>query len=336
MANATDTTFTIFNANDDIVTGVPSRVTRGMWSNGAGTLTTMFTESTEAPPSSTTKSRYYYDVYGSADSGSAQVEFSIAYGHVSGSGSLTSDRDNPTKAIYGQYRNLLLDNPRSVFLINSASFQMNDFIAITMKRANLKQKLDAGNWELRLTGLNSKVLHLIDDSGDSQDISTDRIGRVLNIISGTIDGGSYTGNDKHYGLCYPDYGIILLSPKIVSQSAPFTYDTGSDGYKDNAGKFFSIMSASSYFAARSEEKISSTHYFVRVKNKNYNYSTNPTFYSASNGDVIKSSFANDPHVYVTTVGMYNNNNELVAVAKLSQPIAKSFEKEALIRVRLDF
>lgn len=336
-----DTTFTIFNVNDDVITGVPSRVTYAMWSNNVSILQTFFTASNQSPPAETNDSRYYYNVYGvgGAASASAQVEFSIAYGHISGSGSITSDKDNPTKAVYGQYRNLLLDNPRSRFILNSGSFVLNDFFAITVKRANLKQKLDAGNWELclssSLTGTAS--IHLIDDSGDSQDTVTDRVGRVLNVISGSITNGAYAANNRHYGLCYPDYGIIILSPVILTQSLlNFSYFTGSDAYKNNAGAFFAMMSASSYFAARSEELISSTHYFVRVKNRNYNYSTNPTFYSASDGTLIKSSFANDPRVYITSVGLYNNSNELVAVAKLSQPIAKSFEKEALIKVRLDF
>jgi len=334
-----DNTFTRFNFSDDVISGVPSRVTYAMWSNNVSILQTFFTGS-QGPPTSTNDARYYYNIYGvgGADSASAQVELSVAYGHISGSGSITSDKDNPTKAVYGQFRNFLLDNPRSRFILNSGSVILNDFFAITIKRANLKQKLDAGNWELHLTDDNAdkKMVHLIDDSGDSQDAVTDRVGRVLNVVSGTIAGGVYSGTTKHFGLCYPDYGIIILSPHILSKSIGWAYNTGSTAYMDQAGKFFSMMSASSYFAARSEELISSTHYFVRVKNRNYNYSTNPTFYSASDGTLIKSSFANDPRTYITSVGLYNNSNELVAVAKLSQPVAKSFEKEALIKVRLDF
>ena len=44
----------------------------------------------------------------------------------------------------------------------------------------------------------------------------------------------------------------------------------------------------------------------------------------------------NPRTYITTVGLYNDNNDLVAVAKLSQPVAKDFTKEALIRVKLDY
>jgi len=293
----------------------------------------MYTQSTASPPSANSISRYYHDVYGSPETGSAQVEFSIAYGHVSGSGSIATDRDYPTKAIYGQYRTLLLSDPRTTFTLSSGSTEMIDFVAINIKRANLKQKLDAGNWELHLTGINGSELKLIDNSNDSGDTLLSNASSFA-IVSGSIDNGAYS--TKEYGIVYPDYGVILLSPTLVSQSATFNYSVGNDSYKDNAGQFFSIMSASSYFAARSEELISSTHYFVRVKNLQYNYSTNPTFYSASDGTIIEPSFYDTPKTFITTVGLYNENNELLAVAKLSKPIEKGFDKEALFKCRLDF
>ena len=342
---ATNTVFTPFTI-DDIVTGVPNRVTNAMWSNGVGILTRM---NTPAPSASTAtnNNRYYIDVYGAgtssgaATTGSSQVEFSIAYGHVSGSGSVITDRDLPTKAIYGQYRNLLLDGGRGRFaLISSSSTYLNDFIAIDIKRANLKQKLDAGNWELHVSSsLLGETLTLIDNSGDASDLNPTNIGRVLSVVSGTIAAGAYSAYE--YGLCYPDYGIIILSPGRISQSAAFTvvafqYSQSINAYNDNHQQFYSAMSHSAYFAARSEEVISSTHYFVRAKNQYYNYSTNPSFYSASNGTVIYSDFATNPKVFITTIGLYNNNNELLAVGKLSQPVQKGFDKEALFKVRLDF
>jgi len=45
---------------------------------------------------------------------------------------------------------------------------------------------------------------------------------------------------------------------------------------------------------------------------------------------------NAPQAYMTTVGLYNDNNDLLAVAKLSQPLLKDFTKEALVRIKLDF
>jgi hypothetical protein len=73
-----------------------------------------------------------------------------------------------------------------------------------------------------------------------------------------------------------------------------------------------------------------------VKNGDYNYSNNPSYVSGSNGDLAFSTFINDPQSYITTVGMYNDRRELLAVAKLSQPLLKSFTREVLIKVKLDF
>ena len=90
------------------------------------------------------------------------------------------------------------------------------------------------------------------------------------------------------------------------------------------------------FIARNSEKVTSTHYFVRVKNADYNFSNNPSYVTGSVGELAQPTFVNDPKTYITTVGLYNDNQELLAVAKLSQPLLKTFSREALIRVKLDF
>jgi hypothetical protein len=76
--------------------------------------------------------------------------------------------------------------------------------------------------------------------------------------------------------------------------------------------------------------------FVRPQSTEFNYSENPSFISGSTGEVLYSQFINNPQTYITTVGLYNDNNELLAVAKLSRPLSKDFTSEALIRVKLDF
>jgi len=76
--------------------------------------------------------------------------------------------------------------------------------------------------------------------------------------------------------------------------------------------------------------------FVRARNAEFNYSENPSFISGSTGEVIYSSFINQPQVYITTIGLYNDSNDLLAVAKMSRPLLKDFTKEALVRVKLDF
>ena len=93
---------------------------------------------------------------------------------------------------------------------------------------------------------------------------------------------------------------------------------------------------SASFAARGSERVFATHYFCRLKNAEYNFSNNPTFTTGSQGQFAHPSMYKDPIAYITTVGMYNDNNELLATAKLSKPLLKSFTREALIRVKLEF
>jgi len=88
-------------------------------------------------------------------------------------------------------------------------------------------------------------------------------------------------------------------------------------------------------------ELNSTIYFCRVNNTEFNYSANPTYLSTSSGGpseiVVKDgSVASDPHSYITTVGLYSADNELMAVAKLSEPIKKDPSNELTLRVRLDY
>ena len=88
-------------------------------------------------------------------------------------------------------------------------------------------------------------------------------------------------------------------------------------------------------------ELNSTIYFCRVNNSEFNYSANPTYLSTSSGGpseiVIKDgSVSTDPHSYITTVGLYSADNELMAVAKLSEPIKKDPSNELTLRVRLDY
>lgn len=331
-----DNIFTTLDLVNDVVNNVPNRVTYGLWSTGAGQLTTFYTSSEQSASENNT-GKYYFDIRKDASSGSSQTEFSIAYGHVANSGSIAADRDKPYQAVYSQYRNLLLDTKNGKFTLADNTV-LNDIYVINFSRANLKEKLDAGNWQINISGSGTSMLKLIDDSGDSTDTKLTSLGEVFNIVSGTIENGALASSN-YYGLAYLDYGILILRPQgIVSSASLSGYATGSSNVKMDANVqvLFDGLVRGQSFKARSEELISSAHYFIRVKNKMYNYSSNPTFYSSSDGTLLYDDFAYNPKTYITSIGLYNDNNEMLAVAKLSQPVEKSFDKEALVKIRLDF
>ena len=82
-------------------------------------------------------------------------------------------------------------------------------------------------------------------------------------------------------------------------------------------------------------EINSTIHFCRVPHNKYNYSANPTYVSSSQIRV-KNVASDTPVSYITTIGLYNSNNELLASAKLSEPLKKDPSNEITLRVRLDY
>jgi len=334
--------------DEDIIANAVQRNTYGLWTGGSGSLTAFYTSSTQ----SGSTGKYYYDVYNIDPSAStSEKQFAVAYGHIDGGGYTSSVYgDYPTKAIYYQYRNTLLD-PSDTYFTFAGSYNSNDIFVINFQRSRYKQKVDPGNWELTLTGA-SGSFHFIDDSNGIDD-TTATIASVYNIVSGSLDVANATSSIKTaataepsggVGLFYPARGIMVFNPRalvdkigapLTTGSATECFSTSSIYSTDNARLFLSTFQSGSSFYARSEESVNSTHYFCRAKNKANNFSTNPSFYTSS-GYFRHRSMNYDPQVYITTVGLYNEGNELVAVAKLSQPYLKNFEREALIKVKLDF
>jgi hypothetical protein len=82
-------------------------------------------------------------------------------------------------------------------------------------------------------------------------------------------------------------------------------------------------------------EINSTIYFCRANNKEFNYSSNPTYLSSSQ-IVVKNNANELPRSYITSVGLYSADNELLATAKVSEPLEKNPSDEFTLRVRLDY
>ncbi len=106
----TDNFFTPLN-EEDKRTNILSTISSPVWSGGTATLTAFYTSSVQSGSSGD----YYYDVYDKAQTDTTrQVQFAVSYGHIDGSGSLsTSSGNNPSKAIYRQFRNICIKNSSS-------------------------------------------------------------------------------------------------------------------------------------------------------------------------------------------------------------------------------
>jgi hypothetical protein len=348
-----------FGSNDK-VTNRTQIVTSGIWSGDAGSLGALYTASSQV---SSTSGKYYIDVYNeNPTSASAEIQFSVAYGDRRGFGAPSLAVDDTsllsTKAIYAQFRNVLLNPTDTYFSVYSgstpATHNLESFYAININRARYKERLDPGNLSIILDGGIGSI-SLIDDSGGTDENVTTS-GRVYNLVSGSLNIGSaltasivsYTAsNGQGWGLFYPDMGVVLLNPDALQSNvdvalAPATATTVAGVYYNNqthlsgSQKLINVISTGNDFQARRTENVSTSHYFVRANNREFNFSNNPSFVTGSSGQFVVGAFEKDPHIYVTSVGLYDDANELLAVAKVSTPVEKTFDKEIAIKVKLDF
>ena len=341
--------FKRFNPADDIVENQKTTISSGLWSGGSATLTSFFTQSANGNITGSFLELYNEDPNLSS---SAESQFSVGYAHIDGSGSAGNTTKlttggRQTAALYSQFRNVLLaPNTTHFEFTNSPTASGDkDFYFVSFQRARQREKIDPGNWELKLGQVSSAgrttALTLIDDSGATTNPTVNQGGRVFNVVEGSISSGITTAaaSEKNgsYGLFYPDLGLILLNATKAETSGGLGVQARNSDTFDNRPKaFFNAIVSGSSFQARREEEISSTNFFVRVNNKDFNFSANPTFSTGSDGSLTQASFFKDPKTFITQVGLYNDENELLAIAKLSKPILKSYSREAIIKVKLDF
>jgi hypothetical protein len=335
--------FKRFDPEDFVVSS--DSITSTLWSTGNPTLTSFFTSSVQSAGSS---GNYYLSIFQtSSTSPNAQVQFDIAYADILGSGSVLYNpivpQNSYTKTIYGQYRSMILEDENANFFFGAGTNIVtgSNFWVLSIERARYKQSLFPGSLNLKISG-SGGIINLTDNSRDVQVNTFIGSSRVYQLISGsngtagTLPNSGYVAGSGSYGLVFPDLGTIFINPLALSQSiqvAP-SRSNNSDGL--NNQRLFNAISLGSSFALNSQETITSDYVFVRARNSEFNYSENPSFISGSTGEVIYSNFINQPQVYITTVGMYNDSNDLLAVAKMSRPLLKDFTKEALVRVKLDF
>tara|TARA_Y100000592_G_scaffold85719_1_gene138146 strand:- start:2070 stop:3167 length:1098 start_codon:yes stop_codon:yes gene_type:complete len=364
--------YTRFGDNDKVNRQAQELVT-STWTNNLNNLNVAFTSSTQATFTHATSSgQFFIEVFNTASTSPlTEVQYSVAYGHRHGSGSpnFTDDTGSlgigASRVIYNQYRQLHFNDDTKFFTFGSHT--PDDIYVININRSRYKQRLTLGSLDLRLsantTGIISQsqnTIHLTDDSVTNPGgAGTSNLGTFYNIVSGSlgvISGSGTAGtqimNSASYGNFYPEAGLIILNAGAFSQSlrvdegafgstaalAPLQFTSASqleNYHQPNNEAMVDAISRSANFIVDTTEEINSEFYFCRAQNQQYNYTNNESFIDA-NKNIRFETMQLNPKVFITTVGLYNDSFELVAIAKLSQPIAKDFTKEALIRVKLDY
>ena len=324
-------------------------VTSGVWQDGDSSITSFYTSSTQY----TNTGDYNIDIYryDPSNNASASVQFGVVYGHREGSGSLGTKGatgDRTSAAIFGQF-NSLINPPETTAFTFQSNTTAEQMYAVVLNRARMREAIEPGGWEIHLGYGATGKIKLIDDSSANKGGNSNQrnFAPEYNVVSGTLVGGTTINTAASaedstmgsYGTFYPSLGVIILNPKRLS-GAPLGLLTASGSNSDNRNNrlIYNSIVSGSYFQMKRKEEITSTHYFVRATSNQFNATTNETFYTESISGVkqVIAGLATDPKTYITTVGLYNDASELLAIAKLSRPILKSTSREALIKVKLDF
>ena len=323
---------------EDIVVSSDS-ITSPAWSNNAVTLTSFFTKGSQTGGNS---GEYYHNVYNAdpAIDTTAEIQFSIAYGHRTGFGTVRYNSSVPNKSpsstVYGQFRTLINGDEDTDFtFLNNGTVETPDSVFfISVERARFKEKILPGSLLLKLNST-----HLTDNGlVATTDTFTDA-GRVYSLFScnstKVID-----ATNIEYGKIYPDIGVIVLNGDKLATIPAIAAINVTDGPSTppstaNITLLFNSLNTGAIFTLRSEETLSSNYVFVRARNSEFNYSSNPSNITGS-GELRHDVMIDTPQAYLTSVGLYNDNNDLIAISKLSSPLLKDFTKEALIRIKLDY
>lgn len=306
---------------------------------------------------------YYADFYskysGSFDEEHSKCMMSVALAKRPAGG--TVDPNNPPTGselnrniVFGQYRSLVLGDEDSEFRFGSTRVDGADgeapycsnFFAISIDRARFREKIDPTTCRITVGSGASAVTLAPDTTANERYLDS---GRVYDLAKCTTVGGSssfsYPMNGSaatSFGYFLPDIGVILLN----ADSGLKYYKTGSSGDTSSFSVLSNLVSGENpeqklvgvltSFTLRSQETITSNFVFARARNAEFNYSTNPSNITGSAGNIRWGVMINQPQTFITTIGLYNDSNELLAVGKLSKPLVKDFTREALIRLKLDY
>tara|TARA_R110002096_G_scaffold158370_1_gene323676 strand:- start:656 stop:1738 length:1083 start_codon:yes stop_codon:yes gene_type:complete len=349
---------------EDIITDT-TKVTTGYFTGGVGTL-----DGSNLATSSLSdgNKEYYYNLqYSSAD------QFSVTYGHPGGSGSADTVGQTKAIYNSFAAALLAPDDIEYGFIFTGSGTPAytdrdSDVWFLVAERAQMKDRLNKKNWTITLSGSRASAgifgaawgtgsaLKLTDDSNINSPTGTP-VGPRYNIKSGSA-GVLYGGTEynsktnTNYGHFYPNMGVIVLSGTELSSSLPGapTYVNSASvdvtkgvgfapdrdvtvGNADNALKMVQSLQFGS-MTFRSEEDQTTVSHFCRAKVREYNFTSNPTFYTGSDGEFTNRDFEGNPQTFISTIGLYDSSDMLVAVGRLSTPVQKNYSSEAVIKVNI--
>lgn len=248
--------------------------------------------------------------------------------------------------------------------------KLNSLFFLNFSRLLSKDEIKKGSFQLTL-GINSSSTYpfnatcLISDASGTTNYKVNSPAGEYGILYATnFTSASANNPNNQVGFVFYQAGVAVISANVFgisSSQSPSDYIASSQYGQLNTGYVVQMRGATGSFsdietlleygtindanaALRNRIKnltlnntteLNSTIHFCRINHNDYNYSSNPTYLSGSR--IRVKDITTDPPVsYITSVGLYSPDNELLAVAKLSEPLRKDPTQEMILRVRLDY
>ncbi len=254
-------------------------------------------------------------------------------------GDLTTAGDKLSEVYFLNFSRLLTKDE-----IKKGSFQLD----LGVKEAYTRNNAVATN-RIRIADVGAATDYRVNSPAGDYGILYATEGTAGNVLHSNAQHG--TTGSLGVGLIYYQAGVVVLSGSIFRENGTggILHTDLNESIADAAGKDFRELMVSGAISASANAlrdrivnvqfnnttELNSTVYFCRAHHNEFNYSTNPTYVSSSQ-IVVKNASSDSPLSYITTVGLYSADNELLAVAKVSEPLKKDPSNELTLRVRLDY
>ena len=288
-------------------------------------------------------------------SSSANQIFDITVGYASDSSlsGAASTQNSKKINIYNQMAQVLVGHDATGSIMNfdqdgdiaAGGTKIKEAIFINFARLLAKDEIKKGSFEIKLmTGSTpaARTTATMATVSDYQATTSYRTNSPAGEFGILYTSSATPNTDSGVGLIYYQAGVAVLTASI------FDGEYGNNGATYDTGSVDAVLTGSAISASadglrnslnnlsfNNTTELNSTIYFCRANHNDFNYSSNPTYLSSSK-IVVKDQSIDSPVSYITTVGLYSADNELLAVAKLSEPIKKTPETELTLRVRLDY
>jgi len=292
-------------------------------------------------------------------SSSANHIFDITFGVGANSAiysSVTSQKQKKEN-IYNQMSQLLMgyNTDGSILELDedgnilAGGTKIRDAVFFPFSRLLVKDEIKKGTFTMSLGVTQNDetpfttTVNVTDASGSDGYFVNSPVGEYGILFAGNGTGTPLPTDNVPCGLLFYQAGIAVLTSSVFQSLLSF------DCHMNAANNSLSDLLTGSTVQTTANSirqridniqfnnttELNSTIYFCRINHNEFNYSTNPTYVDSSKIRV-KTNSTDEPVSYITTIGLYSDKNELMAVAKLSEPLKKTPSTEFTIRARLDY